>query len=89
MADAMETLENRLLKAAEGYKGSANIRQQLLSEATTAGVTGYIAVQLVNRVLKRLSKTESGTVGKTLGQAQDPNLRWQKLAARIKQLRSF
>jgi hypothetical protein len=89
MANAIETLEERLLKAAEGYKGTANIKQQLLGEAAAAGVIGQEAVNLVSKVLSRLQKTETGAVGKTLGKAQDPNDRWRKLAARIQQLRSY
>jgi HEAT repeat protein len=81
--------ENKLLKAAEGYKGTSNIRWQLLREAVADGFSTEEATQLVNKVLKRLNNTESGETGNAFGKVQDPIDRWAKLRERIAQLRSF
>lgn len=60
-------LENVLLKAAEGYKGTTNIKQQLLKEAAAKGVTGDAADTIVSQVLRRLQRTERN--GKKTGSA--------------------
>jgi hypothetical protein len=81
--------EEKLLKAAEGYKGTNNIQQQLLSEAQSDGIVGQAAVQLVNRVMQRLNKTESGAQGNNLAAQHDPVQRWKNLALRLQSMRSY
>jgi hypothetical protein len=84
-----ERLKNKLVKAGEGYKGTSNIREQLLAEAAANGVTGETAEALINQVLEKINNTETNQVGKTLGQAQDPNARYRRMASIISQLRSY
>jgi hypothetical protein len=59
--------ENKLLKAAEGYKGTPNVKSQLRAEAMTDGITGDEAEAILNNVMARLQKTESGKNGGAFG----------------------
>jgi hypothetical protein len=59
--------ENKLLKAAEGYKGTSGIKQQLVGEAETDGFDFNEAQRIVDTVLQRLKKTESGKNGGAFG----------------------
>jgi hypothetical protein len=85
----MKDLENKLLKAAEGYKGTANVKKQLIAEAKTDGLDDEEAAAIVDKVLKRLNKTETGKRGSTLGKAQNPYARVKRLSALIAGLRSW
>ena len=78
---------NKLLKAAEGYKGTDNIEEQLLAEAASDGYDGAIGQRLVDRVMLRLEKTESGKKGGKLGVAHNPNTQWANLVAAIRNLK--
>lgn len=79
--------EQKLLKAAEGYKGTRNIKEQLMREASTDGYSPDI----VNIVLQRLHNTErqSDCKGNKFGIAHNPNKQYQTLALFIRQLRGY
>lgn len=86
----LEAEENKLLKAAEGYKGTINIREQLMAEAATDGYTGADAEAIVSAVINRLNKTEKKkSKGSALGVAHDPTKRANNMATLISQLRSW
>jgi hypothetical protein len=63
----LENEENKLLKAAEGYKGTPDIEGQLAGEAKTDGLTDDEVKAVVSQVLSRLKKTESGKNGGAFG----------------------
>jgi hypothetical protein len=77
--------ETKLLKAAEGYKGTRSIKEQLTREAYTDGY----APDIVNIVLRRLHNTEKHSTrkGNKLGVAHNPNKQYQTLSLFIRQLR--
>ena len=79
--------EQKLLKAAEGYKGTRNIKEQLVREASTDGYSPDI----VNIVLQRLRNTEmqSDCKGNKFGIAHNPNKQYQTLSLFIRQLRGY
>lgn len=79
--------EIKLLKAAEGYKGTRNIKEQLAREAYTDGY----APDIVNIVLQRLYNTEkhSARKGNKFGVAHNPNKQYQTLSLFIRQLRGY
>lgn len=85
----LTNLENTLLKAAEGYKGTGNIKQQLLSEASTQGVTGEDAEAVVDRVLQRLQKTERNRKGGAFGVPHSAQSRTQRIRETIQRLKDF
>ena len=80
--------EIKLLKAAEGYKGTKNIRGQLEREASTDGEHSKI---IIDRVMKRLANTEKNLsqTGSKFGVAHNPNKQYQTLSLFIKQLRAY
>lgn len=80
---------NKLLKAAEGYKGTDNIYNQLLYEAMSDGYKGDYAKDVVEKVLSRLNKSESGKKGGKLGVAHDPTKQTNRLAKIISELRNY
>lgn len=82
-------MEETLLKAAEGYKGTDNIRTQLLKEALLYDITVEEAIELVDKVLARLDKTETGKQGGAFGVAHNPVTQTQNLGKRIASLRSW
>ena len=79
--------EIKLLKAAEGYKGTRGIKEQLIREASTDGYSPDI----VNIVLQRLRNTEkqADCKGNKFGIAHNPNKQYQALSLFIRQLRSY
>jgi hypothetical protein len=76
--------ENKLLKAAEGYKGTTGIRQQLEGEADADGFTFDQAKQIIDRVLKRLAKTESGKNGGAFGTPHKAEDRYKAIKSAMK-----
>jgi hypothetical protein len=81
------SLEQKLLTAAEGYKGTDDIGMQLLMEAQASGLDTRQATALVQRVLARLNKTETGRTGGAFGVPHDPVKQKNNLATSIGQRR--
>lgn len=79
--------EIKLLKAAEGYKGTRNIKEQLIREASTDGY----APDIINIVMQRLQNTEKHSThkGNKFGVAHNPNKQYQTLSLFIRQLRGY
>jgi hypothetical protein len=64
--------ENKLLKEAEGLKGSDEAPAIIAAEATNDGLSDDDVRLIVKSVMERLAKTESGNVGHAFGKAHDP-----------------
>lgn len=86
---AMSGLEETLLKAAEGYKGTKNIRLQVFKEALANGATIKEAGELTNSVLGRLTHTETGRQSNAFGVAHNPLTQTQNIAKRVKECKSY
>ena len=82
-------MEETLLKAAEGYKDTKNIRTQLLKEALLYDISIEEAIELVDKVLARLEKTESGKQGNAFGIAHNPVTQTRNISDRIASLKSW
>jgi hypothetical protein len=82
---------NKLLKAAEGYKGTDHIREQLLRECMTDGYVSPEADDIVDNVLERLSNTEQhlSVTGPAMGKAQDPQKRYRHMVDVVQGLHSY
>jgi mannitol/fructose-specific phosphotransferase system IIA component (Ntr-type) len=65
-----EQIEETLLQAAAGYKDTSNLRNQLIEEAKAKGYAYPEAI--VDRVIARLNKTETGRKGGAFGVAHNP-----------------
>ena len=76
--------EEKLLKAAEGYKGTDNAETQLIAEAETDGYSNEDAQAIVKQVLKRLKKTESGKNGGAFGTAHKATDRYKAIKEAVK-----
>jgi hypothetical protein len=76
--------EDKLLKAAEGYKGTPGIKSQLVGEAETDGLSFDEANSIVDGVLRRLNKTESGKKGGALGVAHKATDRYAAIKSALK-----
>lgn len=85
----MKSLEDTLLKSAEGYKGTKNIRMQILKEALANGVTFKEAGELTKNVLSRLQGTETGKQSNAFGVAHNPLTQTQNIAKRVKDFKSY
>lgn len=64
--------KNRLKAAAAGYKGTDNVREQLLREMAAYGETGPEVEQMVDQVIASMNASETGTLGNTYGKGRDP-----------------
>jgi hypothetical protein len=78
--------ENKLLKAAEGYKGTDNIKDQIASEAKADGFDDSEVKILISNVLARLKKTESGKNGGAFGTPHKANDRYNAIRTRLKEV---
>jgi hypothetical protein len=83
----LENIENTLFQAAQGYKGTDNIENQLMQEAITKGLADDEAKAVVSKVLKRLKGTETGKKGNALGVAHNPVKQKNMLAVKIAEMR--
>jgi hypothetical protein len=82
----LENEENKLLKAAEGYKGTSGIKNQLIGEAETDGLSFDEATAVVNQVLNRLKKTESGKNGGAFGTPHKATDRYRSIKSAMKEM---
>lgn len=85
----LKGIEETLLKAAEGYKGTKNIKQQLTKEALANGLNKAQAKLIVRNVLMRLDKTESGKQSNAFGVAHNARDQTKHIIERISELKDF
>jgi len=83
----LKSIENKLLKAIEGYKDTKNIQQQLESLATAEGLEGDDLTAVVGAVMTRLKNTEKPKKGSKFGKAHNPNKQYANLVQLIQSMR--
>jgi len=80
----LTSIENALYQVAQGYEGVTNIKEQLLAEAMTKGLTSEEAEAVVTRVIAKLNKPKQKA--RRFGKAQDPVKRANHIAQTIANL---
>lgn len=76
--------ERKLMQAAAGYKDTANVKEQLLKEALADGYDQESAAQLVEQVMRKLRRSETGRLGNKFAKSHNPNKQWANLASNMK-----